>query len=355
MRLLHLIGAAKPGGAETFALRLFAALAKQPGLQQHILCRAGWVAERCAEANLPHNIAPFGGWWDAHTPFFTHRIARQVAQTFQPTHALAWMNRGVTFMPQGNFHKLARLGGFYDLKYYRGRVTHLIGNTQEIVDYCGQHGWPVSHTKLLHNFIPAPAVGWQQGRAAQRAAWGWQAGDVGLLLAGRLHPVKGVDVALHALADLPANFKLALVGQGPEQAALQALAASLGVAERVVFAGWANSMAPAAAAADIWLAPSRHEPLGNSAIDAWVHEVPLIVTAVGGLNALVDDGQQGLKVPQDNAAALAEAIRTLAADKALQQKVVKGGKARWQENFSEAKVVAEYLAYFRCLSPTLKI
>lgn len=346
MRVLQLIGAGKPGGAETFALRLFAALAKQPGVEQHILCRSGWVAKRCAELKLPHTIAPYGGWWDAHTPFFTHRIAKQLVAEFQPTHALAWMNRGVTYMPQGNFSKLARLGGFYDLKYYRGRVTDLIGNTPEIVAYCIQHGWPEARTHLVHNFIPAPPQGWQEHRAAQRAAWGWKSTDIGLLMAGRLHRVKGVDTALQALAELPANFKLALVGQGPEQAALEQLASKLGIAERVTFAGWADSMQPSAAAADLWLAPSRHEPLGNTAIDAWVHERPLIVTAVGGLNALVEDRQHGLKVPPDSPAELAQAIRTLATDKALQKKVVQAGLARWQEHYSEAKVVADYLALF---------
>lgn len=351
MRLLHLIGAAKPGGAETFALRLFAALAAQEGVQQHILCRQGWVAKRCAELNLPHTLAPFGGFLDAHTPFFTHRVAKRLVAEFQPTHALAWMNRGVTFMPSGNFTTLARLGGFYKLKYYRGRVTHLIGNTHEITAYCVQQGWPESQVHLLHNFIPAPPPGWREHRAAQRAQWGWKSTDIGLLMAGRMHRVKGVDTALQALAELPANFKLALVGQGPAQAALEKQAASLGLTERVTFAGWADSMAAPAAAADLWLAPSRHEPLGNTAIDAWVHETPLIVSAVGGLNALVEDRQQGLKVPPDNPAALAQAIRTLATDKALQKKVVQGGLARWQAQYSEAKVVADYLGLFAKVAP----
>jgi glycosyltransferase involved in cell wall biosynthesis len=351
MRLLHLIGAAKPGGAETFALRLFAALAKQSGVEQHILCRQGWVAKRCAELNLPHTIAPFGGFVDAHTPWFTHRIAKQVVATFQPTHALAWMNRGVTYMPSGDFTKLARLGGFYNLKYYRGRVTELIGNTPEITTYCVAQGWPKDHVHLLHNFIPTPPPGWQDYRAAQRAAWGWKSTDIGLLMAGRLHRVKGVDVALQALAELPANFKLALVGQGPDQASLTKLADRLGLTERVTFAGWADTMQAPAAAADLWLAPSRHEPLGNTAIDAWVHEKPLIVSAVGGLNALVEDRQHGLKVPTEDPTALAQAIRTLATDKSLQKKVVQGGLARWQEQYSEATVVADYLRLLRQLCP----
>ncbi len=351
MRLLHLIGAAKPGGAETFALRLFAAIAKQEGVNQHILCREGWVSQRCEALNLAHTVAPFGGWWDAYTPFFTHRLARQLAADFQPTHALAWMNRGATFMPSGPFASMARLGGFYNLKYYRGRVSTLIGNTPEITGYCVQQGWPEQQVHLLHNFMPAPPAGWEAARASQRTQWGWKPTDVGLLMAGRLHPVKGADIALQALAELPANFKLALVGQGPEQAKLQQLSALLGLTERVTFAGWANSMQPAAAAADLWLVPSRHEPLGNTAIEAWAHHKPLIVSAVGGLNALVEDRQQGLKVPPEDPAALAKAIRTLATDKMLQKKVTQGGAARWQEDYSEAKVVAAYLALFAKLAP----
>lgn len=353
LRILHVIGAKKAGGAETFALRLITALHNHTGVDQQILCRKGWLSTRLAERGIPHHIAPFGGVWDVHLPFFTHRKAAQVAGQFKPDVALAWMNRGVSFMPQGPWATVARLGGFYDLKYYRNRVQHLVGNTPEITAYCIANGWPETHTHLLHNFIPAAPEGWRETYRTQgRAAWGWGEGDIGLVQVGRLHHNKGCDTTLHALALLPEHYKLAFVGEGPDRVALKALATELGVAGRVVFAGWANAVEKIAAPADIWLAPSRHEPLGNTAIDAWVHGVPLVVSAVGGLDALVEEGVHGLKVPPEDSAALAEAITRYTANPALQSKVCKGGTARWLAEYSESRVVSDYLGLFAKLGKT---
>jgi glycosyltransferase involved in cell wall biosynthesis len=260
------------------------------------------------------------------------------------------MNRGVTFMPQGPWAKVARMGGFYNLKYYQQRVTDLIGNTPHITAYCREHGWPAAHVHMVGNFIPSPPTGWQAQRTAQRAAWGWLPTDVGLVVVGRLHANKGIETALHALATLPENFKLALVGSGPAEQELGRLVKSLGLTGRVVFTGWTNEVSRAASAADMWLVPSLHEPLGNTAIDAWVHSVPLIVSAVGGLDALVEEGMHGLKVPPADAPALAAAITRLQADKALQAKVIKHGTARWLAEYSESKVVGHYLALFAKLA-----
>lgn len=350
LRLLHIIGAKKAGGAETFALRLMAALHAHSGVEQHILCRKGWLSARLAEREIPHTIAPFGGVWDAHLPFFTHRKAAQVAVQFKPTVVLAWMNRGVTFVPQGPWATVARLGGFYDLKYYRNRVQHLVGNTPEIVAYCKAKGWDAGCVHLLHNFIPAAPEGWQNHRAATRAAWGWGEGDVGLVQVGRLHRNKGCDTALEALALLPNHVKLAFVGSGPDEAALKAKAQELGLEQRVTFAGWVNDVERIAAAADMWLAPSRHEPLGNTAIDAWVHGVPLVVSAVGGLDALVEQGVHGLKVPPENPEALAQAILRYLETPALQNTVRKNGTARWLTEYSESRVVSDYISLFAKLA-----
>jgi glycosyltransferase involved in cell wall biosynthesis len=353
LRLMHVIGAAKAGGAETFALRLMTALHQHVGVEQQILCRKGWLSARLTERGIPHHIAPFGGVWDKTLPFFTHRKSAHVATQFKPDVILAWMNRGVSFVPQGPWAKVARLGGFYNLKYYHNRVQHLVGNTPEIVTYCKAQGWPAEHVHLLHNFIPAAPMGWrEQYRDAQRMAWGWGEGDIGLVQVGRLHHNKGCDITLQALALLPEHYKLAFVGEGPDRVALKTLATELGITQRVVFAGWANAVEKIAAPADMWLAPSRHEPLGNTAIDAWVHGVPLVVSAVGGLDALVEEGVHGLKVPPEDPAALAEAITRYTANPALQSKVCKGGTARWLAEYSESRVVSDYLGLFAKLSKT---
>ena len=138
-----------------------------------------------------------------------------------------------------------------------------------------------------------------------------------------------------------------IVGDGPLREELMGLAQELGVAKRVVWTGWQDNVTPFAAAADMWLAPSRHEPLGNTCLDAWAHGVPVIVSDVGGLSMLVDDGMTGFKVPVEDVAALCEAMQRLAADGGVCSNLVNGGLARFERDYSESGIVAKYLAFYK--------
>lgn len=347
MKLLHMVGAAKPGGAEMFAYRLLVALHRHPAAEVLAVVRKdSWMEGMLREAGVPFKSVPFGGLFDLRTGFAVRRIAKE----FSPHVIMSWMNRATRFVPKGPWATVGRLGGFYDLKYYRGRVANLIGNTEEICEYCRKHGWPADKVAMISNFIPQPPEGWRNGREAKRRELGFAEGDVVAMMAGRLHKVKGVDLALQALAGLPQNFKLLLVGDGPLRGELEALAKKLGVADRVVWAGWQDNVSPFAAAADIWLAPSRHEPLGNTCLDGWMHEVPVIASDTGGLAMLVDDGMTGLKVPVEDAEALRTAMQRLVADAGLRSNLVNGALAKFRREYSEDVIVGRYLAYYKKLA-----
>ncbi len=356
MKVLHLIGAANPGGAETFALRLFDGLA-HAGVAQHVCARPrSWLAGQLATRPIPTTLAPFGGWLDQHLhpllPWGTQAVVNATVRTFAPDVVMAWMNRGAVFLPRGAVPTVARLGGFYPLKYYR-RADWLVGNTQAICDHCVAHGWPRPRVRHIGNFTPAPPSTWRAARDATRAAWGWGPADVGVVQMGRLHPVKGADLTLAALATLPAHIKVALVGTGPLRDALEAQARALGVADRVTFPGWMDTVDAAAAAADIWLAPSRHEPLGNTVLDAWAHSVPIAASRVGGMAVLIEPDVSGVLFAPDDAPALAHALLRLATDAALRTRVAQGGHAAWQRDFRAEKIVADYINFFETvLTPT---
>ena len=134
-----------------------------------------------------------------------------------------------------------------------------------------------------------------------------------LVTVGNLVPVKGQDLAIAALANLP-DARLVLAGTGPEEGRLRALAAELHVAERVHFAG---SVAPEAlvsllAAADVMVLPSSREGLANAWIEALACGAPLIIPDVGGAREVVTTPAAGQIVPRD-AAAIAAAVRAILA------------------------------------------
>ncbi len=347
LRVMHLVGAAKPGGAEMFAFRLLVALHKRRDVNVLAVVRQGsWLEGVLRGAGVPVEVAAFGGLFDWTTPGRVRKLARG----FRPDVVQSWMNRATRFMPQGPWAKVGRLGGFYDLKYYRGRVEHLVCNTEDLRVYCVGEGWNAARVRMISNFIPLPPQGWSRVRKGRRTELGFSEGDCVAMMAGRLHSVKGVDVALQALAKLPETFKLLLVGEGPMRDELMGLARHLGVAPRVVWAGWQDELAPYAAAADMWLAPSRHEPLGNTVLDAWVHEVPVIATCTGGLDMLVEEGVTGLKVPVDDPDELAKTMLRLAESDQLQKQVKQGGLARFKRDYSEESIVESYMKFYSELS-----
>jgi glycosyltransferase involved in cell wall biosynthesis len=260
---------------------------------------------------------------------------RRLIGEWRPQVVLTWMNRATLVMPPGPFVRVARLGGYYDLKYYR-RCNHLIGNTREIVAYLVKHGWPAERAHYLPNFVEDRRM-----PPVARAGFGTP-DDAKLVLAlGRLHPVKGFDVLLHAVARAP-ELHLWLAGDGPERFALQRLIRTLDIADRVRLLGWREDVTALMAAADLLVCPSRHEPLGNVVLEAWAQRLPVIASAAEGPRALITPGETGLLVPVEDADALASALVDLAGDPRRRAELAESGYAAYAAGFAEPFVTAAY-------------
>ena len=330
-RLLQAMAGAPHGGAENFFVRLAGAL-QRDGQEQRVLIRGD--AARAGElrrAGVTVAEAAFGGRFD----FATRRAFRREIATWRPDTVLTWMSRATQFCPRGNFVHLARLGGYYDLKYYRG-CDHLIGNTRAIVDYAVTHGWAAERVHYLPNFVPDP------GRRPREVREG---GGVRAMALGRLHPNKAFDVLLDALAHAP-GIDLWIAGDGDRLGALRLQASRLGLGARVRFLGWQDDVWPLLETADFLVCPSRLEPLGNVVIEAWAAGVPVIATASDGPAALISPGETGLLVPVDDAAALAGAMSRVAGDSALRASLAGAGRLAYEAEFTEAAVVARYRELF---------
>ncbi len=147
---------------------------------------------------------------------------------------------------------------------------------------------------------------------------------------GRLAEGKGVETLLSALAASRAVGTLLLVGSGAREPMLRRLAVSLGVADRVRFAGYVpHEQLPAyMQAVDMLVLPSVttrrfKEPWGLVVNEAMAARVPVVATAAVGAAAggLVIDGETGLVVPERDARALAQAMDRLAASPPLRERI----------------------------------
>jgi len=182
---------------------------------------------------------------------------------------------------------------------------------------------------------------WPADRDAARARLGLPGGPL-LLFVGRIQPLKGADLAVRCLAELPDPATLVVVGgpSGPDGVAelerLHALARDLGVTDRVrwvppqpheALADWYRS-------ADVCLVPSRSESFGLVALEAAACGTPVVAANVGGLRSLVDHGHTGYLVDVRTASAFAEPVERLLGDAELAREMglsasVRSGRYTW--------------------------
>lgn len=177
-----------------------------------------------------------------------------------------------------------------------------------------------------------------------------------LLSIGRLVPKKGFDVLLRALAMLPAalEWRLTHVGGGGD-AALRALAAELGLADRVEWRGSAaqEEVLRQYRAADVFVLASRvagdgdRDGLPNVLLEAQSQGLACVSTAVSAIPELILDGETGLLAPPDDPAALAAALASVIADPALRRRLGAAGQARVRARFGHATGLERLAEKFR--------
>ena len=128
-----------------------------------------------------------------------------------------------------------------------------------------------------------------------------------LVTVGNLIAIKGQALAIEALGAIP-QARLVLAGKGPDEAALKALAARMGVAERVHFPGSVapDALATLLSAADVMVLPSEREGLANAWIEALACGTPLVIPDAGGAREVVTAVSAG-RIAARNPQAIAEA------------------------------------------------
>lgn len=164
-----------------------------------------------------------------------------------------------------------------------------------------------------------------------------RAPEPGLVVSvARLVPKKGLDTLVEAIARLSAegrDVRCEILGDGPQAEALRALAARLGVADRVLLRGAADRAAIDAtlARAAAFALPCR--PVGRdidtaplSILEALSFAVPVVTTPVGGITEMIADERSGLLVPHDDVPALAAALGRVLDDAALRERLAAGGR-----------------------------
>lgn len=197
----------------------------------------------------------------------------------------------------------------------------VVVNSQAVRDELLARGLPIRRIEVVPNgvsrahFMPSP---------------GWPVADPYVLFVGRLVPQKGVDQLLRAfsvvLRRCP-DSRLVVVGDGELALYLKRVARHLGVSQHVSFVQWKSGpeLLHYYQQAQVVVVPSNYEPFGLVALEAMACGRPVVASAVGGLQEIIEDGMQGYLVPPGDYLAMAQRLANLLLNPALRQQMGKTG------------------------------
>jgi glycosyltransferase involved in cell wall biosynthesis len=201
----------------------------------------------------------------------------------------------------------------------------------------GRYPWRRVPEYVVPNGIRIPELPTPAQRAEARAELGFGEDDVVAVIVARITDIKGHDLLLRALARLAPEhprLRVLVVGEGPLAEQRRALAAELGVADRVVFTGLRRDVPRLLAASDLGVLPSKHEGVPMSVIEQMAAGLPVVASAVGGLPDIVRDGEEGHLVPAGDLDALTRRLGELAGDDGLRHAFGKAARLRAERDFS---------------------
>jgi glycosyltransferase involved in cell wall biosynthesis len=170
--------------------------------------------------------------------------------------------------------------------------------------------------------------------------------------AGRLVREKGVGLLLEACAQLSHDWRLEILGDGPEFSPLQRRARELRVADRVQFMGVVPSseMPHRLRALDALVLPSVSLPnwveqFGRVLIEAMATGVPVVGSTCGEIPGVIGDG--GLTFPEGDSAALAAVLQRLAADPPLRSELAERGRRRVLQLYTQRRIAHANVSFYR--------
>lgn len=210
-------------------------------------------------------------------------------------------------------------------------------------------GADLVRSKVLHMGVRVPEC----------VADGRPRNSLTVLCPAGLLPVKGHSVLLQAIArclmaDVPVDLYLA--GSGPEQTALELLAVSLRIAQRVHFLGhlthvdlldwYIHRRVSAVVLASLDLGNGLHEGIPVALMEAMAHRIPVVSTRTGGIPELLEDGA-GLLVSPNSPDDLAEALATLWREPAFADALAERGRTRIELEFNRDRICEQLVVLFR--------
>lgn len=364
MRALQLISSRGFFGAENVVVELSAALGAAGHevtvgalSNSHAGARAAEVLERAAERGLKTELFECAGRLDtgamrAVRSFVVKNRVDVVHSHGYKSNVYAYLaNRKAGGRLVTTCHNWIDSGGKMSLytrldKFILRRFDSVVAVSGAIRDELLASGVAPEKVRVIGNGISLERFSVEPGaRERARASLGILPGAFVAGAVGRMSPEKGYDLLLKAAREVLSargGLVFLLVGDGPEQKALEGLARSLGIEEDVVFAGRRADIPEVLAAMDLFVMSSHTEGQPMALLEAMAAGKPSVATAVGDVPKILGNDEAGLVVEPADPGALAKAVLRVAVDAALAARLGAAARRTVEKEYSSRRMAAEY-------------
>ncbi|MFC4100089.1 glycosyltransferase family 4 protein [Paenibacillus xanthanilyticus] len=177
---------------------------------------------------------------------------------------------------------------------------------------------------------------------------------VQLITVCRLVPAKGLDILLHACAELKRRghpFVLHIIGDGPIRPELEQLALQLDLYDDIIFYGYMLHPEEFMPFFDVFVLPSRAEAFGSVFAEAALCWLALIGTNVGGISEQIENGVNGLLVPPEDPIALSDALEKVITDPVFRYNMARHAWNKAKRDYSLHRVISQLKQVYIDLKP----
>jgi glycosyltransferase involved in cell wall biosynthesis len=366
MRLLHIVGESRFGGAARIILRL-GQIAQAEGWQVDILTTDPLFQEAVRQHGLGlvnldvirREIRPV---WDLRGLSRLHRFLRREPYQIIHTHTSKGGFVGRLAARMAGVPVIVHTAHGFAIHENSPLVSRLLYSTLErlasrwcdrIVSVSEFHRtWAIElgmctpeRIVAIPNGTAEAARTHRTGRAILRRQMGAEYGEFVVLSMARLAADKGLEYLLEAAARLPRNgrrIQIAIAGDGPARQRLERIAIERGVTDRVTFLGFREDVGDLLAASDLVVLPSLREGLSIALLEAMAAGKPIIATSIGSQREVASQADMAQLVPPADARALSEAIERLAADQEAMERLGRNARTLYETRYTEERMLEDY-------------
>jgi len=229
-------------------------------------------------------------------------------------------------------------------------VDVLVCVSTGVRDYYAAGGFPREKIVVVPNGVDAARFAGRDRSFKERLGIG--AATPLITTIGRLHEQKGMGYFLRAAASLHHSrpeCHFLVVGSGPQEEELRALARQLHLDEHVTFLGRCDDVAPVLRATDVFVLASLWEGMPNVVLEALAAGVPVVATRVEGVTEIIEDGRTGVLVMPRDVPALVTAVARLLDEPERAARLAEAGREHVATHFTLEAMVARHEELYRDL------